>query len=72
MHDSLCETLCFHSADKRDMHGNLHKDLCRKVEMIERSIIDYRKIYDPTLQMKDIYMIAYFRINVPTAGERDM
>ena len=54
------------------MHGNLHKDLCRKVEMIKRSMIDYRKIYDPTLQMKDIYMIAYFRINVPTAGERDM
>ena len=22
--------------------------------------------------MKDIYMIAYFRINVPTVGERDM
>ena len=56
----------------RDMHDNLHKDLCRKVEMIERSMIDYRKIYDPPLQMKDIYMIAYFRINVPTAGERDM
>ena len=46
MHDSLCETLCFHSADKRDVI--------------------------PHLQMKDIYMIAYFRINVPTAGERDM
>ena len=40
--------------------------------MTEISIIVSRRIYVTTIEMKDMCIISYLRINVPTAGERNM